>query len=96
MATKLKKIPYAEAERRPCSMRPRTSEMGRSTVYVKCPFCGVETVAYNWSLAGGGKRCENKDCRAFLSWGFAVRDMVPAEETKEKSRGAEALAGSPR
>ena len=93
---KLKKIPFDKAEHRPCSMRPRTSEMGRSTVYVKCPFCGVETVAYNWSLAGGGKRCENKDCRVFLGWGEAVRDMVPAGEAKEKSRGADALASPSR
>jgi len=33
------------------------SEIGKSTVFVKCPFCGVETECYTWSLYGSGKRC---------------------------------------
>lgn len=31
--------------------------MGRTIVYIKCPFCGVEVKAYMWSLSGGGKLC---------------------------------------
>lgn len=96
MATKLKKIPAQEAERKALSMRPGVSEFGRSTVFVTCPFCGRRTEAYVWSLAGSGKRCPNPECRAHLCYGVAIRDMVPAEEAKEKSRGAEALASPSR
>ena len=93
---KLKKIPAQEAETKALAIRPGVSEFGRSTVFVTCPFCGRKTEAYAWSLAGSGKRCPNPECRAHLYWGVAVRDMVPAEEAKEKSRGTEALADSPR
>jgi hypothetical protein len=31
---------------------------GCTLASVVCPFCGVETEAYVWSLAGSGKRCE--------------------------------------
>ena len=93
---KLKKIPAQEAETKALSMRPGVSEFGRSTVFVTCPFCGRKTEAYVWSLAGSGKRCPNENCRAHLCYGVAIRDMVPVEEAKEKSREAEALAGSPR
>lgn len=34
------------------------SEHGKSTITIQCPFCGSESVAYLWSLAGSGKRCE--------------------------------------
>ena len=33
------------------------SSVGRSVVYITCPFCGEECTAYMWSLAGSGKRC---------------------------------------
>lgn len=29
-----------------------------------CPFCGHISRAYHWSLAGGGKKCENRACGA--------------------------------
>jgi len=93
---KLKKIPAQEAKSKALYMSPGVSEFGRSTVFVTCPFCGRKTEAYVWSLAGSGKRCPNENCRAHLCYGVAIRDMVPAEEAKEKSREAEALAGSPR
>lgn len=96
MATKLKKIPFQDAEKKELFMSPGVSEMGRSTVFVTCPFCGRRTEAYVWSLAGSGKRCPNPECRAHLCYGVAIRDMVPAEEAKEKSRGAEALASPSR
>ncbi len=38
MATKLKKIPFQEAEKKELFMSPGVSEMGRSTVFVTCPF----------------------------------------------------------
>ena len=37
------------------------AEFGRSTMDIKCPFCGEVTTAYKWSLAGSGKKC---DCGA--------------------------------
>ena len=33
------------------------AEFGRSTMEIKCPFCGKVTTAYKWSLAGSGKKC---------------------------------------
>ena len=76
---KLKKIDPQTAERKPCYMQDYIHEHGRSRVIVKCPFCGRANIAYTWSLAGSGKRCENDSCRAHLCWGIAVRDMVPVE-----------------
>jgi hypothetical protein len=35
-----------------------SASSGRSMVYILCPFCGVETAAYLWSLAGVGRRCQ--------------------------------------
>jgi len=35
----------------------KSSEFGRNTCEIKCPFCGATVNAYVWSLAGGGKRC---------------------------------------
>lgn len=35
-----------------------TSAMGRSRITIVCPFCQADVVAYLWSLAGCGKRCE--------------------------------------
>lgn len=40
------------------------SRMGYKEVFIDCPFCGTETLAYKWSLCGGGKRCENRECGA--------------------------------
>lgn len=37
---------------------PGRSEIGRTVVYINCPFCGVRVTAYLWSLCGSGKRCE--------------------------------------
>jgi hypothetical protein len=34
------------------------STVGRTEVYIVCPFCGTENKAYLWSLAGSGKRCQ--------------------------------------
>ena len=44
-------------ERRPYSAREGSSTVGHTVLYITCPFCGVETKAHVWSLAGGGKRC---------------------------------------
>lgn len=34
------------------------SRHGRSSVIIKCPWCGSEVEAFVWSLAGSGKRCD--------------------------------------
>ena len=50
----------------------RRSEMGRSRVLIRCPFCRSEFWAFVWSISGGGKKCENKDCGAMhTSYGIA-------------------------
>lgn len=73
---KLKKIPRDEAEMRDVVIRPGRSEFGRSTVRVTCPFCGEVTEAYIWSFAGGGKRCSNNGCQAYLTRSKAFRDRI--------------------
>ena len=45
-------------ERKKYTYRMGTSDVGRTVIYITCPFCGVETKAYLWSLAGSGKRCQ--------------------------------------
>lgn len=75
---KLRKLTdRSQVEKREFAVRPGVSEMGRSTVFFTCPFCGQKIEAYIWSLCGGGKRCTNTSCRAFCSYGVAWRDMVP-------------------
>lgn len=39
----------------------RFAQMGKSRVWLRCPFCKGTVEAYVWSLCGGGKRC---DCGA--------------------------------
>jgi hypothetical protein len=46
---------------------------GTSYCYVDCPFCGTATKAFIWSMSGGGKKCDNKECRAMhVSYGNSV------------------------
>lgn len=59
------------------------SVMGRSSCIIECGFCGTETRAYVWSLAGGGKKCSNPACGALhCSYGYSMpiegrEDMRP-------------------
>jgi hypothetical protein len=46
------------AERLPYKIVRRESRMGRSKIWLVCPCCGSEVIAYVWSLSGSGKRCE--------------------------------------
>lgn len=39
--------------------------IGRSSVTMRCPWCGRTVTAYTWSLVGSGKRCA---CGAKFSW----------------------------
>lgn len=55
-------------ERREYVILDRTPRAhGRSTVDIECPFCSTIFTAYIWSIHGGGKRCENSECRALHS-----------------------------
>lgn len=52
---------------------------GRTCVRTSCPFCTQSLLIYVWSLRGGGKRCENRDCGAMLgSGGTAYRLIAEA------------------
>lgn len=42
------------------------SAFGRSSIDIRCPFCGRVSEAFVWSLAGSGKRCTNRACRALF------------------------------
>jgi hypothetical protein len=45
------------------------STLGRTLVRLTCPWCGDDVVAYLWSLAGFGKRCEcGAVCGRFGAW----------------------------
>jgi len=44
-------------------------------VFVKCPFCGEETLCYTRYLAVNGKKC--KKCKALHSkWGLTFNERV--------------------
>ena len=73
---KQKNISLRKAESREWKDLGYTGRMGRSTITIACPFCGLRNVTYVWSLAGSGKRCENNECRVmFTSWGMAFDDL---------------------
>lgn len=59
------------------SRREYQSEHGRSTVAILCPFCGAQVIAYKWSMAGSGKRCE---CGALHTWLSGSKMKVKAIE----------------
>lgn len=44
---------------------------GRTTIRIICPFCNAKILAYLWSLAGCGKRC---DCGVIHYHGFISVD----------------------
>jgi endogenous inhibitor of DNA gyrase (YacG/DUF329 family) len=39
---------------------------GKSQTLIVCPFCSTQVWAYNWSMAGGGKKCPK--CGAIHTW----------------------------
>ena len=74
-----KKAPYGDEKqvgafhllKRSAIWRDGRSEMGRSYIWIECPFCSSAAVkGYIWSLAGGGKRCE--ECDSLIGWGYAL------------------------
>lgn len=48
--------------------RCQMAESGGSRIQITCPCCGLTQWAAIWSLAGSGKRCENKKCRAMFDY----------------------------
>lgn len=57
----------------------KISQMGRTRVWIDCPFCKGTVEAYLWSIAGKGKRC---DCGALFGgsgtvYHFADRKARP-------------------
>ena len=49
--------PRDQTEEREHTRTDGPSSVGRTVVYIDCPFCHTEVKAYLWSLSGGGKRC---------------------------------------
>lgn len=50
------------------------SEMGKTRIEVKCPFCSAHLIAYVWSLNGSGKKCS---CGAKMDGtGTFAKDMT--------------------
>ena len=63
-----------DLETRPhTGLRELSREVGRIRVAITCPFCGDEVIAYVWSLAGSGKKC---DCGALLTQVAAWKTKV--------------------
>jgi len=53
---------------------------------VECPHCQSRFRAYWWSIAGGGKKCENKACGAMLnSAGLAYPKIAKSKRKKTES-----------
>ena len=69
-------------ETRIYTYRSGASLMGRSYIYITCPFCGQEVKAYIWSLAGSGKKCP---CGAKHTWlgGYSTKE-IEMQRTKEE------------
>lgn len=61
------------------------STFGRSTIDIRCPFCQSITTAFVWSLAGSGKRCENRSCRALFNGRGRAAGKTPDHENGSQS-----------
>lgn len=72
---------------------PVIPKSGGSYFNLTCPFCGTHNRAYIWSIAGGGKKCENKTCRAkFDSFGNAYPRIPGPRERARASVSRETPA----
>ena len=54
------------------------SRHGRSNIIIVCPWCGIEEVAYVWSLAGSGKRCSM--CKDVIHYTCNSAKRLPEED----------------
>lgn len=64
-------------EERKAEVSNYCSSHGRSTVNIKCPFCGTITTAYVWSIRGGGKMCPNSKCDVILTGIGTAQKLFP-------------------
>lgn len=48
---------YNHEKRKKYASSAVTSEHGRSSIDIECPFCQTTVRAYLWSLSGSGKKC---------------------------------------
>lgn len=62
----------------------KVSRPSRSSVDIKCPFCGTVTTAYIWSLYGSGKRCHGPRCSALFN-PFTGAVWSPRKKSKRRS-----------
>lgn len=76
----------SENAQREFKVLDRRSEMGKSRVYIECPFCLTRFWAYIWSISGGGKKCENKQCGA-IHTSFGIARPVVGRENKFDKEG---------
>lgn len=76
-----KPVQYNRSEnaQRDFAVLHRESRMGKSRVEIECPFCLTRFWAYIWSISGGGKKCENKNCGA-MHTSFGVAYPVAGRE----------------
>lgn len=56
------------------------SEMGKTRIGIRCPFCSAEVTAYVWSISGGGKRCS---CGAMFSAFGKARKLIKEKKPVE-------------
>ena len=50
-----------------------SSNHGKTTEWVLCRFCNTKTLAYTWSLAGSGKKCDTCKDTLHTMTGSAMR-----------------------
>ena len=74
-------VEYDKKNAKPFEIVGETSEMGRSSIDIICPFCKTEFVAYIWSLCGGGKKCPS--CGA-----MHYRSKTAAQVIKKPTNGS--------
>ena len=59
---------------------------GRSTIDIKCPFCGTITTAYLRSMAGCGKKCDGCTARHEYRGRYSHKENAGVEHSR-KQRG---------
>lgn len=71
------------AEQKEFSTKQYKGRHGETTVDIICPFCGVTSIAYLWSLAGSGKKCGCGAKFTYLCGAYKI--LKPIQEVKEKN-----------
>lgn len=78
----MKKVEYDRDGAKQHNWRNGMSVHATSYIYITCPFCGAETRAYIWSLAGSGKKCI---CGA-MHTGFGLTVPVKTKDNAGQSK----------